>query len=156
MKVDFRKGKELKNQGLTYKEIAKILGCSVDGIKHHLCPNSKSSRSTYQSKKARQDPLWRKRYSFLRGKGKTIPFSLDELKNKIGSNPRCYFTGVVIDVNNPKTYHFDHIIPTSRGGMNSLDNLALVRSDVNFAKRNLNADEFIKMCAEVVQHRVSK
>ena len=68
------------------------------------------------------------------------------------SNPHCYLTGRPIDLLKPKSYHCDHIIPVSKGGLASLDNLALACKDANIAKGNLSIDDFISLCKEILIH----
>jgi len=47
----------------------------------------------------------------------------------------------------------DHIVPQSRGGDHSADNLQWVSLRVNQAKNNLTQDEFIALCGRVVSHK---
>jgi hypothetical protein len=79
-------------------------------------------------------------------------FSADDIINKFGDEPTCYLTGVKIDIYATSSYHFDHIIPVSRGGSNTLDNLGICSKHVNLAKRDMTPDEFIFMCKQVVKH----
>lgn len=44
----------------------------------------------------------------------------------------------------------DHVIPKSRGGTDTLENLHFVELSVNYAKRNLLAGEFKLLCAQVL------
>lgn len=78
--------------------------------------------------------------------------TLDEVKNKIGENPKCYLTGEQIDLSQPKTYQFDHIIPTSRGGDNSLNNLGICTKLANRAKTDMTPEELIDFCKKVLIH----
>jgi 5-methylcytosine-specific restriction endonuclease McrA len=77
-------------------------------------------------------------------------FSLQDLMDKIGNNPRCYITGRSIDLKDGKSYHLDHIIPISKGGDNSIDNCEIACKEANQAKHNLSYDEFVQLCKEVV------
>lgn len=79
-------------------------------------------------------------------------FTIQDVIDKFGSNPRCYLTGQPIDIYKPRTYHFDHIIPASRGGQNTLDNLALVTKEANLAKGAMTNEEFIALCKSVIKH----
>lgn len=45
----------------------------------------------------------------------------------------------------------DHIIPMIRGSSGMIDNLQWVHRDVNYAKRDLSRDEFIRLCADVMR-----
>lgn len=65
-------------------------------------------------------------------------------------NPRCYLTGKPIDLYNFGSYHFDHIVPRSKGGENTLENLGLTLNYVNLAKRDMTLEEFLQMCIDVL------
>lgn len=144
---------KLRLEGKTHSDIALIMGCSLWTIKYHLSPNRKRNQVKYDKKIKINNPLLLKRKRFLSVKNNiTIFFTLNELKSKLGKHPKCYLTGKLIDLNKPNTYSLDHIIPVSRGGENSLKNLALMSKDVNQAKWNLTLDEFIKLCNDVVNH----
>lgn len=77
-------------------------------------------------------------------------FTYEDLVNKIGPNPRCYLTGEIIDLSKPKTYQLDHIIPKSRGGTNTIDNVGLCTKKANISKSNLTKDEYIELCKQVL------
>lgn len=79
-------------------------------------------------------------------------FTLDDVIQKFGANPTCYLTGKPIDIHKPRTYEFDHIIPRSRGGDNSLDNLGLCSKQANQSKRDMTPDEFINLCKQVLEN----
>lgn len=53
----------------------------------------------------------------------------------------------------PDNCEADHVIPVSRGGSNTMENIQLVRSEVNAAKGTMTLDEFISMCNDVANHR---
>jgi CRISPR/Cas system Type II protein with McrA/HNH and RuvC-like nuclease domain len=61
---------------------------------------------------------------------------------------RCFFTGRRLD---PETASVDHMLPVSRGGCHTIDNVCIAHMDVNRAKGTLTVDEFIEMCREVVE-----
>ena len=79
-------------------------------------------------------------------------FTIDDVIAKFGQQTICYLTGLPIDITQPKTYQLDHIIPYSRGGDNSLDNLGLCSKAANQAKHDMTPDEFINLCKLVLQH----
>lgn len=72
---------------------------------------------------------------------------------KIGKNPTCYLTGEPIDLTKSSTYSLDHIIPRSRGGKNTLDNMGLVKKEINLAKSDKTPEEFIELCKKVLKHQ---
>ena len=45
----------------------------------------------------------------------------------------------------------DHIIPYSKGGMNTLENLRVVERMVNISKHNMSDEEFFSMCHDVCE-----
>lgn len=100
--------------------------------------------------------LYLKIYSFqnpIRKKvGRYMNFSVKDVLDILGDNPKCYLTGVPIDLNDTKSYNFDHKIPSSRGGPNTLNNLGVCTKDVNQAKSDKTVEEFIDLCKQVLIH----
>lgn len=84
------------------------------------------------------------------GPSTMLDFTADDVLAKFGDSPQCYLTGELIDLTKSRTYQFDHIIPRSRGGDNSLENLGLCTSSVNKAKHNLTPEEFLLLCNRAV------
>lgn len=91
-----------------------------------------------------------------KGKGITVYnkpiFTLEDIINKFGNNPICYLTGQPIDINKPTTFSFDHIIPASRGGTSTLDNLGICTRKANMSKTDMTPDEYINLCKLVLEH----
>ena len=58
-------------------------------------------------------------------------FSIEELRKKLGDNPICYLTGEPIDLLERDEYTLDHIIPRAKGGKNTLDNLGILKREIN-------------------------
>jgi CRISPR/Cas system Type II protein with McrA/HNH and RuvC-like nuclease domain len=155
----------LRAEGKSYDEIQAIVGCSKGNISYH-CGQGQKQKTRQRTKTSRgKSTLVRKREQFYckksqfarRGlpnkKGKALPlFTLEELREKIGDNYTCYLSGRKIDINDSRSYHFDHIIPVSRGGDNSLGNLGLSDATINKMKHNLTDKEFIDTCKEVLEH----
>lgn len=79
-------------------------------------------------------------------------FTPQDVREKIGEHPICYLTGRSINLDEPSTYHFDHIVPRCRGGSVDLDNLGVAVSDANRAKGGLSVEEFLNLCLDVVQY----
>lgn len=78
-------------------------------------------------------------------------FSIQDVINKFGENPRCYLTGKEIDIYKTSSYHFDHIIPVSKGGESTLDNLEICTRDANQAKHDMLLDDFFLLCRQVLE-----
>ena len=114
---------------------------------------TKPTKLTTKQKDCAEKLIYVKIYDFHNIKGakiKTEPtFTIDDVINKFGENPKCYLTGKIIDIYKPRTYHFDHIIPRSKGGDNSLDNLGICSKEANLAKGNLTLDEFVSLCKTI-------
>ena len=155
MKYDINKIKELYSKGMIFKDIAKTIGCSIETVKYHLIPNRKINLNKYTIKISKNNPLHLKRKRFITS-GEYIPFTLNELILKIGNNPKCYITDEPIDLLNSKTYSLDHIIPISRGGKSSLDNLGLVKADINQAKYNMTPFEFLNLCKRTINGSLAR
>jgi 5-methylcytosine-specific restriction endonuclease McrA len=79
-------------------------------------------------------------------------FTVEDVIQKFGENTICYLTGDQIDINKPRTYAFDHVIPRSRGGNNDLDNLGICTKAVNQAKSDMTPDEFMNLCKKVLEY----
>jgi len=83
-------------------------------------------------------------------------FTLDDIINKFGENPKCYLTGEIINIYQPETYQFDHIKPVSKGGDNSLDNLGICITPANKAKNDMEYQEFIDLCKSIINNYENK
>ena len=83
---------------------------------------------------------------------KNINFTVKDVLDKVGENPICYLTGDSIDISQPRTYNFDHIIPRSKGGSNELDNLGVCTKVANSSKTDMTKDEYIEHCKKVLLH----
>jgi 5-methylcytosine-specific restriction endonuclease McrA len=83
-------------------------------------------------------------------------FTVQDVINKFGEHPKCALTGDEIDIYQPRTYEFDHIIPVTRGGTNNIDNLQLCTKKANQAKRNMTDEEFINLCKKIVNYQKTK
>jgi len=80
-------------------------------------------------------------------------FTVQEVIDKFGENPICYLTGDKINIYEPRTYSFDHIVPSSRGGTNTLENLGICTKVANQAKSNLMLDEFYELCKRIIEQK---
>lgn len=173
---------ELRSQGKTYNEIIKILNCSkgtlnyylakngkeksidrirkyrskhpyVKKLEHFKCKNKTNTITKPQSSKNKQI-IQRKIHRFLNRKKNNMStqFTYEDVIAKFGENPKCYLTGKPIDIYKPRTYQFDHIIPTSKGGPNTLENLGICTKAANLSKSELLIEEFLELCQDVLKN----
>lgn len=77
-------------------------------------------------------------------------FTWEDVLSKFGEDTICYLSGEKINLYENE-YQIDHILPSSRGGDNSLDNLGITHSIVNKMKGNLTPDEFIDWCVKILK-----
>lgn len=173
---------ELRQEGKTYNQIKDIVKCSISTISYYCGDGQKTKNQERQLKRRLvSHPYVKKLEHFKCRKAKNLPlkmetskvnnvillkirtftgvkhmkdagFTIQDVLNKFGNNPKCYITGDDIDISKPRTYHFDHIIPTSRGGDNSLDNLGLATRNANQSKYDLTLDEYIHLCKRVLEN----
>lgn len=78
-------------------------------------------------------------------------FTVKEATRLIKERGVCYLTGDPIDIEDTQSYHFDHIKPRVNGGENNLDNLGITTKEANYAKRDMEFEDFIKMCHKIVE-----
>jgi 5-methylcytosine-specific restriction endonuclease McrA len=172
---------KLRKEGRTYKEIQDELGCSKSVISYH-CGEGKTEQKRVKKRNASEDhKLSRKVSAFkcraskdlFRGKLKTFKrrnpknrthtivnnlsknFTTQDVLDKFGKNPACYLTGTPIDLSKPETYHFDHIIPASKGGTNDLSNLQICLKEANNAKSDLSLKDLYDLCEKILKHKNS-
>lgn len=85
-----------------------------------------------------------------------MQFSFEDIIEKFGESPKCYLTGDDINIYETSSYHFDHIIPRSKGGDNSLDNLGICTKEANRAKSDMDLSEFYNLCEKIIKNRDNK
>lgn len=165
----------LRNEGKTYAEIVALTGASKSTVSYHCGDGQKQKTRERTRKNRNSNPMLSKMYTFQarkvskslegridmfqrerlpkRVKGNRVAtFTWKELVAKHGIQSQCYLTGRPVDLNQPKTYSFDHITPISRRGDNSLDNLGITCLAANKAKNDLSVEEFLVLCREVLEH----
>ncbi len=166
---------KLRQEGKTYNEIKSILGCSKGTISYYLGKNQKE-KTDERRKRRRTNTLIRKTDSFIhrknirnnnesirkfqkrdnKSKGKLNltmkkSFTWKDVIEKFGENTNCYLSGESINLYE-NNYSLDHIIPSSRGGDNSIDNLGITHKIVNIMKSDLTVDELMEWCIKILNH----
>lgn len=86
------------------------------------------------------------------GPRSSYEFTWQEAYLKVTSDPYCYLTGREINLDDSSDYQFDHIIPISQGGTNTLDNLGLASAEANQAKGSMSEKEFVELCRAVCEN----
>jgi 5-methylcytosine-specific restriction endonuclease McrA len=161
---------KLRAEGLSYREICARLDCSKSVVSYH-CGDGQKVKTRIRAQKRRgravvDNKIYRfknkkalrdKTNDFQRREGgklkiRKIIFNYEDVMQKFGETPICYLTGREINLEDTKNYHFDHIIPATRGGSNDIDNLGLACKEANKAKSDMTINEFIQICKEVLEH----
>lgn len=168
---------ELKKEGYSYNKIMKELNCSKSTISYYLGNNQKektlnrNKKTSLKPEFALQKKLYAFRYRDNLGKrvlGKVrdfqrrngsklfstqeINFSFNDFLDKIGNEPKCYLSGESINLCETKSYSIDHIIPSSKGGENNIDNAGLISSSINKMKSDITVEEFIQKCVQILEY----
>lgn len=155
----------LRSQKKTYLQIATILGCAKSTVAYH-CSAEQKRKTARRVEKYRKDKLKTKYSTFkydVRGVNNKFTgfkrkatgdcdFSLEDVKLLIEVTDKCYLCGNYIDYQDPSSFHFDHVIPTSRGGLNTLSNLKIACKECNFAKRDIPLDQFLLLCERITKY----
>lgn len=163
---------ELRKEGKTYKEIADILGCAKSAVAYH-CGENQKEKSRERSQKSRKNLIIKNKvYNFQNNrklKDKTEDFQRERIKSgvlgkrsmsfnrkdvieKFGWETQCYLTGKTINLKEPLSYNFDHIIPVSKGGDSTIDNLGIACKEANMAKSDMLLEDFFNLCKEVLEY----
>lgn len=158
----------LRGLGMSYRDIQKELNCSKSTIAYYLSDQEKEKSRQRQHRLRQEKPLLRKVETFQsikkgqqnkavhfhrEGKEYTpINFNYSDAVEYLDGKYVCYLTGDLIDLNDPTSYSFDHIVPVAKGGTNELHNLGLTTRDANMAKSDLTLEEFVDLCVKVAKH----
>lgn len=162
---------ELRRQGKSYKQICEKLGCSKGTVSYH-CGQDQKSKTIERQRSRRKDLVITKKVEnfqydrrvkdkaedfqrTVRGsklKERTLTFSWRDVIEKFGWETECYLTGKKIDLKKPRTYHFDHIDPRSKGGSKEIDNLGICCCEANRAKSDMTVEQLLDLCQEILEH----
>lgn len=77
--------------------------------------------------------------------------TFDELR-EMHPTPVCYLTGRELDWDDLSTWSLDHMIPISKGGDSTLENMGITHPAANRAKSNLDLEEFLTLCEDVLRY----
>lgn len=165
---------KLRNEGKTFNQIKEILKCSKSTISYY-CSEGQKEKTKNRTKKRRENIIITKLETFRNRKSKSnkerirkfnkrdnninglinkelnVNFTFNDVVEKFGYDTICYLSGEKINLNE-NIYQFDHIIPSSRGGDNSLDNLGVTHKIVNTMKNDLTPDELLFWCEKILKH----
>lgn len=168
----------LRSLGYTYNQIVSELGCSKGTVSYH-CGSEQKQKSFNRSKankrnhsignkihgfrkRLRSDPYYNNNSPFrVNIRSKIVRFTkletqmemtINYIINRINKNPHCELTGLPINIEDTKSWHLDHKLPTSRGGDNSIENLQILSARANQAKHNMTNEEFIELCKLVLEY----
>lgn len=167
---------ELRREGKSYREIAKIIGTYSSNVTYIINPDQKVK---YLIAKARhQKNNWQK-YREYRKKSKsnwkTNFYISDKLRSafrgrkdrtskiptykdffdKFGKKEyyTCYLTGELVHI---KDISLDHIIPYSKDNNTGIENIGITSWKINNMKGSLSLDEFISNCKKIVHYQLGE
>jgi len=155
----------LSEEGKSYNEIIKILGCSKSTVCYHLGEGQREkikqhSKKTYSKKSGLSKKLksfaykyGKVRHTLQRKNKKDSLLKVSDVMKSLGEHPKCYLTGDSINLEDISSYSLDHKLPISKGGESTLENLGLTTRDANKCKSDLTETEFIALCKKVLIHK---
>lgn len=164
---------KLKKQGKTYNQIAKELQCSKSTVCYHCGSNQKEKTIARTNKFRAKNKIATKIHAFTNKKlrdasrdfqrrigsknhssylkSKSNRFNFNDVIKKFGIETYCYLSGEKINLLKDNNYSFDHIIPTSRHGDNSIENLGIVHRRLNRMKNDFMVDELLDWCIKILK-----
>lgn len=163
---------KLRSEGKTYNQIIKELGCSKALVSYY-CGKGQKEKTYSRQKKRRQDNAICQRVEKFRvrravrsksddfqkrneNRKRIQTFTWRDVIEKFGWETTCYLTGKKINLKEIGTYQFDHIVPSSKGGSNELDNLGILCKEANIAKSGFLLEDFVALCRQIVAHADKK
>lgn len=148
------KGQKDKYKNNRNKRRENVLLSKTDGFKYKPKKEIQSDKKGNKNRKNIVESLrkFQKRDNSVKGKvDKDInsTFTWKDILEKFGENTICYLSGERINLfeNN---YNLDHVLPVSRGGENTLNNLGILHEEVNSMKHSLTPEELIQWCVKIL------
>jgi CRISPR/Cas system Type II protein with McrA/HNH and RuvC-like nuclease domain len=159
---------KLRSEGKSFKQIAKILGCAKSTVSYH-CGEGQKEKSMDRQNKRRREIVNSKLTSFKNrfrhrtrdfqrreennklGKA-NYDFTREDVLNKFGVDTKCYLSGTPINMLRSNDYAFDHVIPVSKGGLNTLENLGITTKLVNRIKTDQTPEELFFWCKKILEY----
>ena len=167
---------KLREEGKNYKQIKLLLDCSLSTISYYCSEGQKEKTYNRLIKRRSKSTLVRKLENFKNPPQKTkklnekvrdfqrrqggllknspdfVSFTIQDVLKKIGENPVCYLSGEKLNLEDPKSFVFDHIVPSSREGDNTFENLGLTSWKVNRMKYDMTIPELLEKCVQILEH----
>ena len=158
---------KLRSEGKTYKQIREELGIKGNGLITYYCGGDEQ-REKHRIRTAK----WRKKKppeyfqikNFTKKKRKNSvksvrkfqlkekTFTWEDVVSKFGIHTECYLTGDIIDLEKNE-FNLDHIIPISKNGNNTIDNLGITTPQANRVKSDLLVEELVETCIKILSKR---
>lgn len=106
------------------------------------------NREWRKNNKAAAKAIWMKRRALLNGARINLSKIRDWIK-LVKSKPiiRCYYCDKLVSTSR---IHFDHIVPLSKGGVHSVDNLCVACSSCNLSKKAKTVSAWIRIGQQVL------
>lgn len=143
---------QLRKSGKTYREISIITGIADTTIRYNCDENYKSNAKQWSQDWRIKNPLKQKSQHYWQDDPNSKNFECEDVLAKFKENHYCYLTGTDIDFNDIDSYSLDHINPLALGGKSTIENMGLLRQDINKAKADKTIDQFIALCKEVLEY----
>lgn len=150
--------KQLRNEGKPRKVIAETLGITIYQVDYCLTQPDTAERQDWARRarsKRSSHGLRHRLHGWKRRKAPDKDFTFDDVVKKFGNQPCCALSGLPIDFQDSRTYELDHIVPVCDGGSGNLDNMQLVRPEINMMKACLHEETFVRLCGLVAVYRAS-
>jgi hypothetical protein len=121
----------------------------IKTIKKNEIKEDKEERYVKESVRKFQTRDYSNKLRYNKLKSKT--FNFNDVLEKFGVETNCYLSGEPINLYK-NNYNLDHIIPVSKNGDNSFENLGIAHEVVNRMKSDLTPEELIEWCVKILTY----